>query len=57
MRIEKEMIIEGILSINDCENPLVIKEKLMPFIEMQEHAGKKAADFPKHNTVKEETVE
>lgn len=56
MKLEKEMIIEGILSINDCESPIVIKEKLRPFLEMQEPSGKKAAaEAPTYNTVKKET--
>lgn len=59
MSVEKQMIIEGILSINDCESPIVIKEKLRPFVELQgTKPGKKAeakAEEPTYNTVKEET--
>jgi chemotaxis protein MotA len=56
MRIEKEMIIEGILSINDCENPSVIREKLMPFVDLQENKKKKEEETEKQKltTVKEE---
>ena len=57
MRIEKEMIIEGILSINDCENPSVIREKLMPFVELKENKKEKGESKRQVTTatVKEET--
>ena len=34
------MIIEGLLSINELENPMVIKEKLIPFVAFQAKGGK-----------------
>ena len=43
MIVEKEMIIEGLLSINELENPMVIKEKLSPFLAMQK--GAKAVEL------------
>jgi chemotaxis protein MotA len=58
MSVEKQMIIEGILSINDCESPIVIKEKLRPFVELQGTKPSKkpeAPDATTYNTVKEET--
>lgn len=57
MSVEKQMIIEGILSINDCESPIIIKEKLRPFVELQGTKPGKKAEEPKatYNTVKEET--
>jgi len=57
MRIEKEMIIEGILSINDCENPSVIREKLTPFVELKENKKEKGESKRQVTTatVKEET--
>ncbi len=36
LRFEKEMIIEGVLSINNVESPIVIREKLAPYLQMIE---------------------
>ncbi len=36
LRLEKEMIIEGVLSINNVESPIVIREKLEPYLQMLE---------------------
>jgi len=41
LRIEKELIIDGLLAINELESPTVIREKLMPYLGIQEKAGKK----------------
>ena len=35
-RYEKEMIIEGVLSINNVESPIIIREKLEPYLQMLE---------------------
>ncbi len=43
MIMEKDMIIEGLLSINELENPMVIKEKLIPFVAIQANGGKATA--------------
>lgn len=42
-QMEKEMIIDGILAINDFESPMVIKERLMPYIAFQEKPKGKTA--------------
>jgi chemotaxis protein MotA len=44
-RIEKEMIIEGVLAINDFENPTSIRERLLPYLKFQQ--GKKGKDATK----------
>jgi chemotaxis protein MotA len=44
MSMEKEMIIEGLLSINDLENPMVIREKLVPFVSFQTEKSSKTAE-------------
>jgi chemotaxis protein MotA len=41
LRIEKELIIDGLLAINELESPTVIREKLMPYLGIREKAGKK----------------
>ncbi len=41
-RIEKEMIIEGVLAINDFENPTSIRERLLPYLKFQGKKGKEA---------------
>jgi flagellar motor component MotA len=56
MRVEKEMIIEGILSINDCENPSVIREKLMPFVELKENKKKKDEEPKQQFTTGQEEI-
>jgi chemotaxis protein MotA len=53
-RLEKEMIIDGILAINDFEGPLVIKERLMPYTAFQEKGGKKGAPAAAAGETKEE---
>jgi len=55
LSMEKEMIIEGLLSINDFESPIVIKEKLLPFTAFQENKGKAAAEAK--DAAKEEVKE
>ncbi len=48
LRLEKEMIIEGVLSINNVESPIVIREKLAPYLQMLEKkksAAKETAEI------------
>ena len=45
-KIEKDMIIDGLLAMNDFENPTAIKERLLPYLRLQQtgKAKKESAD-------------
>ena len=57
MSLEKEMIIEGLLAINDFESPIVIREKLTPYAAYQEKGAKGKNAKEAADTTKGETVE
>jgi chemotaxis protein MotA len=48
LRIEKEMIMEGLVAINDFESPMVVRERLIPHISFQQKEGKQEAVKIKH---------
>lgn len=52
--IEKELIIEGVLSIHEGENPMIIRERLKPYVAFEMKTVKEAKEKNKVTTAKEE---